>query len=328
MDGAAAGSGVIAGIRFDTPQPLEYERGHNKASDSQRSPDPTHFWEMIASPRPVCSPWPDPARRCEIIDALPLCVEDTPMTMHIGIRARDQSIVLASDRMWRVQEKFYGSGNPVTEPQYRSKVVFSERHELAIALAGGGSIDANPTKELADYLSRQDEIPDNLEPLLKEWGDKLFLKEYPEYARNRLRLPRDSYSILIINPKTTHCCFWKLFVNCPSVCRESSRYMVSGDDTSWAVFWPQYLKAGSGLLSLDEATGVAATTILMGHVLSPSAVDDLEIWRHNKTWSEFDPAQITAIKAGFRAFEERTKASVFTLAAREDPIEFGQKQQE
>ena len=100
--------------------------------------------------------------------------------------------------------------------------------------------------------------------------------------------------------------------------------MISGDDTSWAVFWPQYLKAGSGLLNLDEATGVAATTILMGHVLSPSAVDDLEIWRHDKIWSEFKPRQITAIKTRFQEFEERMKTSVFTLAPGEDPIEFDQ----
>lgn len=255
-----------------------------------------------------------PVTTCEIIGALPPYVEEPPVTMQIGIRANDHSIVLASDRMWRVQEKTYGSEDPIIEPQFRSKIAFSQRHQLAIALAGGGSLDTNPTKELAEFLSAQDVIPDNLEPLLTKWGDDLFAKEYPEHADRKLCFARQIYSILVVNPNTEFQCFWKLFVNRKSRCRDSSRYMVSGDDTNWAVFWPQYLRAGSGELKIGEATGVAAATILMGHVLNPSGVDDLEIWQYDKSWNGFHPDKIAAIKQRFAGFQERTKRSVLDIS--------------
>src|SRR5205814_5328403 len=110
----------------------------------------------------------------------PFVMEETPMTMQIVLRTENGGVVFASDTKTRTTEREYTNKTDiafgiVNQP----KIVISQKHHIAIALAGTESEHENPTQDLADYLSRAATRPESLSPLLLKWGNEYFQRKHP-----------------------------------------------------------------------------------------------------------------------------------------------------
>ena len=253
-----------------------------------------------------------------MIHALPLCKEDLFVTMQIAIRVHDSSIVLASDTLSRTQHRQYDSSvidHGVLGVATRSKIVFCENHDIAVAYAGFADEGADPALELAAHLSKEDKIDDNLGPVLTAWGDGYFARSNGTSARER---DHPVCTLLVVNPHTEYCCFWQLRINKKSNDEASSTYLLNGLGANEAIFWPLYFKANEHrALDLAGATGVAAVTILTAHRLDPARIGGLEICQYvNGRWDKpWSPTRIRDIEDRFADFNHQLQDSVFGLTA-------------
>lgn len=221
----------------------------------------------------------------------PLVIEEeTPMTMQVALRTLSGGIVFASDTRIRTREQEYSS-NPdsVLGSVNRPKIVASRRHEIAAALAGHSDQGKDPTEELAEYLSEQNAIPDDISPLLLKWGDQYFQRKYPGEKHD---FPL--FTVLVVNPRTEYAPFRKLRVRRESDDQVSETYMVNGNESNSAVFWLDYFKCDKKLYDIETATRIAASTILSASELNPYAIGGLEVWQYQKSWSRLTRAQLEA----------------------------------
>ena len=104
----------------------------------------------------------------EIIGTLPLC-ESEPVTLQVGIRASDGSLVLASDTRHKTSARGVVSGRSNSP-----KITPVAKHDILVAFAGFGDFGGHPGEELATHLSGIESLPDLLDPVLRQWGDAFF----------------------------------------------------------------------------------------------------------------------------------------------------------
>ena len=240
----------------------------------------------------------------------PDTIDGTPMTMQIGICCADGSLVLASDTKVRTQERMRVQNEPPETVIHHSKIVFEDRHNLAVGMAGGGIVGEDATLELAGHLQSLETIPDSLGPILRDWGNRYFRGHYPSEVRNA------SFPVckmLVVNPNTEYCQLWMLRVNWESTDDCSSRCMVNGNDINPAIFWLEYLKADKRP-TVEDAAGIAAITIGMAAELNPFGVGGLELhefkdgkWRH---WSQ---QELDSSENGFTALQDQIRRGITAL---------------
>jgi hypothetical protein len=233
------------------------------------------------------------------------------MTMQIGIRAADDSIVVAGDCRYVLSEP--GSADAMSNA---SKIVLNQKHGIAIAIAGRGDPDINPAKELDRELSSVDTIreahPDDggLEQKLLDWGNAFFR----QHRQEQHDLENPLCRLLVVNPKTYYR-FVRLYVNFVSFTRHDTNCMVNGHESNPAIFWPQYTRGHDHELTLAQATGVAATTILMGCAIEPRTISGLEICQYDgAAWKRFTEQHTAKIKSRFASFSDATKQAVFLMS--------------
>jgi len=237
------------------------------------------------------------------------------MTMQVGIRAVDNSLVLASDTKWRVGEPS-DSDSPVADTfVHRSKIAFAARHDIAVAMSGTGSLGDNPASDLAEFLAGQETIP-KLSLLLEEWGNRLFKKQQMSDGMDQddlKQLAFPLFTFLVVSPHS-EVCFYKLRINLTSSTDLSNSFIVNGHENNPAIFWLEYIKANKPL-SLDSATGIAAVTLLSGGEINPYGVGGLEIhqWTSGR-WGHFTPKQIQATENRFAKFQKRLTQSACEMS--------------
>lgn len=241
---------------------------------------------------------------------------ETPMTMQVGIRAANNSLVLASDTKCRVGEPS-DSDSPVADTFVNhSKIAFAARHDIAVAMSGAGLLGDNPARDLADFLAGQKTIPDSLSLLLEDWGNERFKKQEMSDGVDEAELKQHAFpffTLLVVNPHTEHC-FSKLRINFRSSTDPSNTFIVNGHDHNAAIFWLEYLKADKPL-PLASATGIAALTLLSDAEIHPYGVGGLEIheWASGR-WRTFTPKQIQATENRFAEFQEMLTPSAYQMS--------------
>jgi len=96
----------------------------------------------------------------------------------------------------------------------------------------------------------------------------------------------------------------------------SNKSMVNGEENSPAVLWLEWLKADDPdvAITLDDATGIAITTVLMARDLNPYGIGGLEIHQYNKgQWGSWTPQQCENAAAVYRNRAEDIRAAVLSL---------------
>ena len=229
------------------------------------------------------------------------------MTMQIALRAKDGAIVFASDTKVRTQEEDYSSGqNRIFGMVDHRKIVISENHHIAVALAGLETQENDPTQELAGYLSGQDKITDeNFSSLLRAWGDGYFQRRYPGETH-----AFSLFTLLAVNPHAEYCPFWQLRVRRDSDDLPSETMLVNGNANNSVIFWLEYFQCGKHRYDIATATRIAAFTILMAGEVNPYGVGGLEICVYNGTWKRTPPNQIEDLKTDFKIFDESMHLAV------------------
>ncbi|HKW97500.1 MAG TPA: hypothetical protein VJN43_07180 [Bryobacteraceae bacterium] len=234
------------------------------------------------------------------------------MTLQVGVRAADGSIVLAGDTKARVVPSVPETSRDVTGIINHPKIMISEHSGLAFAFAGHKVPAAEPCKELATYLESLDKIPDYLETNLKEWGDAYFGKQGGTRQRQY-----PMFSIMVVNPHTQFCCFSVVHVNLKTGTDVSDSMMVNGLGTNAAVFWLEHLKADKRSLDLPGATGAVVTTILTAGEIDPHNIGGLEVYQYTKdvkTWKQTQPDDLARFQERFRKFDNRIKRMAYRMA--------------
>lgn len=211
-----------------------------------------------------------------------------PMTIQVAICCAGRSVVLASDTKVRSSEHTFTTREPISTMVNRPKISFSQRHGIAVAMAGDGPVGTDTAVELAAYLSALESIPNNLGPLLTKWGNDYFRRYHLE-EKTSWRSPL--CSLLVINPNTNYCQLWKLWINLESADECSESFLVNGHSDNPAIFWLEYMKAGKKP-PIEEASGIAIATIGIAAELNPYGIGGLElheywegVWHH---WSNED----------------------------------------
>jgi hypothetical protein len=226
------------------------------------------------------------------------------LTIQVGIRAIGGSIVLVSDTKVRTSERVLSTKVPVEAVVHQRKFVFASQHGIAVAMAGQGEIGKDPARELALYLSSKDSLEDHIGPLLEQWGNAYFQKH------------SHSCSLIVVRPETEFNRFYRLRVGSPSSETGSNKSMVNGEENSPAVLWLEWLKADDPdvAITLDDATGIAITTVLMARDLNPYGIGGLEIHQYNKgQWGSWTPQQCESAVAAYRNRAEDIRAAVLSL---------------
>ena len=230
--------------------------------------------------------------------------------MQIGMRAAERTIALVGDTKLRETEAVNTTKTEVPSGiVHHSKITLCERHDIAVGFAGLGE-GSKPHMELAEHLSALDTIPDVIESILTEWADRYFKGRFsgPEYEEYNPFIP--ICTLLVVNPKTEYCPFWKVRVLKESNALPSSEYLVNGNETNTAIFWPEYFRCDEEVYDLQTATSIAAFTVLMGSRLNPFGVGGLEIWKYQDGWGQSKPTEIEAIRRKFRRFERTLSRSI------------------
>ena len=240
------------------------------------------------------------------------------MTMQIVLRAKDGSVVLASDTLMR---PLAAGSTSDAEPSRRlaparglhnaTKVIFSVNHDVAVAFSGTDERGNDPAKKLANHLSEQAEIPDDPSKvihILEKWGNGFF----------QFRYPGEAYigtvcTLLVVIPRSPRCCAYKLFVSNDSRVDIGYTYLIAGDDNNAAIFWPQYFKCHKEVFDLQATTRIAACTILMAAEIS-FGVGGLELWQYENSWKAIDRKVVDAIVDDFKGFKETLHAAIIDPA--------------
>ena len=100
------------------------------------------------------------------------------MTMQIVLRAKG-GLVVASDTKIRTRGQEFSARDVPFGIANAPKVRFSKQHDLAVAFSGWGTNEGDLAEELAEYLSKETAIPDNLTEILTTWGNRFFELRYP-----------------------------------------------------------------------------------------------------------------------------------------------------
>jgi len=236
------------------------------------------------------------------------------MTMQIGVVAK-RGIVLASDTKHRTTEK-QQTGDPLSIPSgiiNCSKISLCERHDIAIALAGWSDLDASVGKDLADHLDSLQAITnDDIGGILMRWGDSYYAQSRLAGAQSFTPLA----SLLVVRPAARYPLL-KLRVNYKSNVLPSEKYLVNGNESNTAIFWPEYLKVYDELYDLDAATMIAATTILMGAKLNDPGVGGLEIWQYTDQWKPVPPEEIEALRVRFDLLQRGIRKAIHLRSKRD-----------
>lgn len=225
------------------------------------------------------------------------------MTLQIAIEARD-GFVLASDTKSRKPKEAMGITKPPDGGTHESKIRISERHQIAVAVAGTIKTGADPAQRFVDYLNGRKQVPESMYDIAKEWGE-----EYLEENEGR------SFSLLIVNPLSAHS-IWQTYIR--SVTDEQKgipvpqvisfpyeRYRINGKDDNGAVVWPMYFRCGNiPLRSLEETKNIAALTILMGSEFCPYDVGGLEIRIYSGSWRTATTEEMNVIGDRFTRLKE------------------------
>jgi hypothetical protein len=192
--------------------------------------------------------------------------------------------------------------------------VVSEKHNIAIAFSGTGIAGTEPASELGKLISAESTLPDVFGAALIEWGKELYKKMYGADAPQR---ERPTCKMLVVNPEGIDSRFWRLGLNRdPEVKPDIAGYMINGDESNPANFWPEYFKAEKkDQLDLDSATGVAVTTILTGGRINPYAVYGLEIYQYNKQWNALSQKQIESICDRFDVIDKNFTKEIFKVSS-------------
>jgi hypothetical protein len=216
------------------------------------------------------------------------------MTMQIALRAKGGLVVASDTKIRTTEQEFTAKPDVPLGITNSPKVRISKRHDVIVALAGWGAQAGDPARDLAEYLSEQDAIPDAPVDLLRGWGNRLFQEKYPSQKHD---FPL--CTIMVVNPHTEYCAFWKLRVRRDSDDQCSSTYLVNGNENNSAIFWPEYFRCDKDLYDIQATTRIAAFTILMAAELNPFGVGGLEIWQFDKDWHRVPHADIEHLKAQF-----------------------------
>jgi hypothetical protein len=236
--------------------------------------------------------------------------EEIPMTMQIALRAKDGLVVASDTKIRTTEQEFPAKEYSPFGIVNSSKVRVSKRHDILVALEGGGVGESDPAQQMVDYLSSEHEVSDGLSELLGKWGNRYFEAKF-QGQKHEFPL----FRLLVVNPPTGYLPFWKLRVRQTSTCQSSSTFMVNGNDSNSAIFWPEYFKCDKQLHDLPTTVRIAALTILMGSQLNPYGVGGLEIWKYDHTWIAVTPTQIETLKQEFRGFEESSMRSFVSAKA-------------
>jgi len=236
-----------------------------------------------------------------------------PMTIQVAICSANRSIVLAGDTKVRTSELSISDREPVSTAVNRSKMAFSERHAIAVAMAGDGPVGTDAAAELTSYLSTLERIPDFLGPLLKKWGDDYFRKHRPGDESGQ---GYPLCSMLVVNPSTSYCRLWKLRVNRESTEEGSERYMVNGHANNSAVFWLEYMKADKKP-PLEESLGIAIATIGLASEINNYGVGGLELHEYREgAWHHWPNEEIERAERSLTVVQGQIKKAVIGLGNR------------
>ena len=118
------------------------------------------------------------------------------------------------------------------------------------------------------------------------------------------------HSLLIANPNAQYNPFWKLRVGEECSDDLSEKYMVNGDETNTAIFWPEYFKCDTKLYDVNAASRIVASTILMGGELNSYGVRGLEIWHYDKSWKRLPSATIDDVLSRFDELKKNLERSI------------------
>ena len=221
------------------------------------------------------------------------------MTMQIVIPVGDE-LVLASDtklQTWDLMEP-----KPTVRGTMHSPKVLFGADDIAVAFAGLASNGVAPAQKLVDHLNGLRPLPDQLGPELGTFARDLF----DEMKRDHPACTSLLCTLVVVSPRAP--CgwrIWKLPIEKDSRPMQILQYLITGDERNAAIFWPQYFRADSEKLTLQTATCLAATTILMGHELNPGGIGGLQIWQYTKAtgWKSLEAAEIDVVTAGFAALQ-------------------------
>ena len=229
------------------------------------------------------------------------------MTFQIAIVATD-GLVLASDTQKRVTEWQQADGSEYIPDTINnsSKLSLSERHSAAIAFAGWSDVDAFAGDLLAKHLDSLPSLNDSeIGVILKKWGDDYYSKSRLSSGASRTSL----LNLLVARPNSKFPII-KLGVNYDSNLRDSKTYMVSGHENNAGVFWPEYLRVHKESRGLDDATAIAAMTILTAGEINPYGIGGLEIWQFRESWKALPDEEIEGLVRRFKTLQQSIKKIV------------------
>jgi hypothetical protein len=203
------------------------------------------------------------------------------MTMQIAIHARD-GFVLASDIKNRINKDPEASSYT-----YHSKIVQCQKHGLIAAMMG---FTADPDADPAEKLMR------HLEACTTSTRKEILQWAHGYVADRKTHNAVDSFSLLLVHPASPHDYLWKLKIVGDNVSDSSSfRWLaLHGHENNPAILWPEYFKC-EGKCNLQEATNIAALTILMAGDVNPYGVRGLEIFRYASKWETVSPSEMERI---------------------------------
>ncbi len=208
------------------------------------------------------------------------------MTMQIAMQATD-GFVLVSD----IKNRF--GDVPVSSFVYHSKIRHVAKHGLLISLMGyTADPDADPGGNLASHL-QSCTVADR--GTILQWARG--------YAETR---DTDKFSLLIVSPTAQYDRMWKITIRGNEVEDRPSVlwHTVHGNENNPAIFWLEYFRC-RGKCSVEQATNIAALTILMGEHINPYGIEGLEIWQYRDSWAEVTPSALERIIARCRTLQEQ-----------------------
>jgi len=230
------------------------------------------------------------------------------MTMQIVLRAKG-GLVLASDTKIRTtgEEDEDFSGKLILSGIINaSKVCFAAKHDIAVAFAGTDGRGVEPARKLTEHLSDMGVIPEDPRAVLEKWGNEFFQSKYPGETH-----ASPVCVLLVVIPQSIFCIAYKLYVGNESRLDQSFQYLISGNESNAAIFWPEYLGCDNETHEMDVAVRIAAYTILMGAQLNPAGVGGLEIWRYEDGWKPVSRVAVDGIRENFGEFHGGIRSAIF-----------------
>ncbi len=236
------------------------------------------------------------------------------MTFQLAVCCSD-GFVLAGDTKIRSSKAELSDSiyDPVASPINRSKTAFSRRHGVAIAMAGEGLIGTDPAIGLTSVLdSRYEVLPEDLAPILIDWGNEHFRVLFP---RQNEQLPYYPCSMLIVRPLAKTNPLMLLRINHKSDVEYSHTSLVNGRDSCSAVFWLDYFRVGSKEISVRDATAIASLTVLYAGAVDPYNIGGLEVHDFSSgTWHHCDDQRTGQIQSRFKETGHKIRELSLLLA--------------